>query len=92
MVLSKQGTVTLAYGYKDMAYDMDRELMEDYQNMTSGELRDQFTSKAKYVDRKSVSITESTVIIEELLQSNGQVGYQPILNLEVSYRMREGRY
>nr|WP_319553080.1 DUF3316 domain-containing protein [uncultured Vibrio sp.] len=77
---------------KDMAHNMGRELMEDYQNMTSGELRDEFTSKAKYVDRKSVSITESSVTIEELLQSNGQVGYQPILNLEVSYRMREGRY
>ncbi len=77
---------------KDMAYDMGREMMQDYQNMTSGQLRDEFTNKARYVDRKSVSITESTVSIEEFIQSNGQVGYQPVLNLEVSYRMHEGKY
>ncbi|CAE6953648.1 DUF3316 domain-containing protein [Vibrio alginolyticus] len=77
---------------EDMAYNMGREMMQDYQSMTPGELRDEFTNKAKYVDRKSVAITESTVTIEEFLQSNGQMGYQPVLNLEVSYRMHEGRY
>ncbi len=79
-------------GSKDVAYNMGREMMQDYQSMTSGELRDEFTNKAKYVDRKSVSITESTVTIEEFIQSNGQIGYQPVLNLEVSYRMHEGKY
>lgn len=77
---------------KDMAYDMGRAMMQDYRSMTPGELRDEFTNKAKYVDRRSVAITESSVTIEELIQSNGQVGYKPILNLEVSYRMHEGKY
>ncbi len=76
---------------KDMAYNMGRDMMQDYQNMTPGELRDEFTSKAKYIDRNSVAITESTVTIDEFLQSNGQVGYQPVLNLELSYRMHESK-
>ncbi len=60
--------------------------------MTPGELRDEFTNRARYVDRKSVSITESTVTIEELIQASGQLGYQPVLHLEVSYRTHEGKY
>ncbi|MDF5089084.1 acyl-CoA synthetase, partial [Vibrio parahaemolyticus] len=52
-----------------------------------------FTNLTTYVDRQSFSITDSKVMVNEFLQSDRQVVYQPILNVQYEYRMRDtGKY
>ncbi|ARP01501.1 hypothetical protein K08M3_46890 [Vibrio alginolyticus] len=78
---------------KQAAYEMGRDMIQSYQNKSSGQLRDEFTSLTTYVDRQSFSITDSKVMVNEFLQSDGQVVYQPILNVQYEYRMRDtGKY
>ncbi|WP_407546416.1 DUF3316 domain-containing protein [Vibrio parahaemolyticus] len=78
---------------KEAAYDMGRVMLQDYQNKSSGQLRDEFTRKSEVVDRQSFSITDSKVTVDEFMESNGQVTYQPVVNVTYEYRMREpGRY
>lgn len=74
-------------GSKDAAYDLGLRMMQEYRSMTPSQLRDEFTTKARPVDRDSVSITDSSVTIDDFLQSDGMVGYKPVLHLEVSYLM-----
>ncbi|HHX8273623.1 TPA: DUF3316 domain-containing protein [Vibrio diabolicus] len=78
---------------KQAAYEMGRDMIQNYQSKSPGQLRDEFTSLTEYVDRQSFSITDSKVMVNEFLQSDGQVVYQPILNVQYEYRMREtGKY
>ncbi|MDW3059754.1 acyl-CoA synthetase, partial [Vibrio sp. 1978] len=54
---------------------------------------DEFTRKSEFVDRQSFSITDSKVTVDEFMESNGQVTFQPVVNVTYEYRMREpGRY
>lgn len=74
---------------KKAAYDMGFEMIKDYQSKSSVQLRDEFKSSFDIVDRQSFSITNAKVTVDEFLQDNGQIAYQPILNVKYEYRMRE---
>ncbi|WP_104046628.1 DUF3316 domain-containing protein [Vibrio jasicida] len=74
---------------KQVAYDMGFEMIKNYQSKSSKELRDEFKSAFDMVDRQSFSITNAKVTVDEFLQDNGQIAYQPILNVKYEYRMRE---
>ncbi len=74
---------------KQAAYDMGLAMINDYQSKSSLELRKEFTSSFDNVDRQSFAVTEATVTVDEFLQDNGQIAYQPILNVEYEYRKRE---
>ena len=74
---------------KQAAYDMGFEMIKDYQSKSSAQLRDEFKSSFDIVDRQSFSITNAKVMVDEFLQDNGQIAYQPILNVKYEYRMRE---
>lgn len=74
---------------KQAAYDMGFEMIKNYQSKSSKELRDEFKSAFDMVDRQSFSITNAKVTVDEFLQDNGQIAYQPILNVKYEYRMRE---
>ncbi len=74
---------------KQAAYDMGFEMIKNYQSKSSKELRDEFKSAFDMVDRQSFSITNAKVTVDEFLQDDGQIAYQPILNVKYEYRMRE---
>jgi len=74
---------------KQAAYDMGFEMIKDYQSKSSAQLRDEFKSSFDIVDRQSFSVTNAKVTVGEFLQDNGQIAYQPILNVKYEYRMRE---
>lgn len=74
---------------KQAAYEIGIDMIENYQNMSSAQLRDQFFHKFDYVDHRSFSITDSHVMVDEFLRDDGQVVYQPVLNVEYKYRKRD---
>lgn len=74
---------------KQAAYTVGLEMIEDYQAMSSQQLRDEFIHGFAHVDRHSFSITDATVMVEEFLQGNGDIVYQPVLNVSYEYRVRE---
>ncbi|MGR5131091.1 DUF3316 domain-containing protein [Vibrio alfacsensis] len=73
---------------RQAAYDLGFGMIKDYQNMSSNQLREEFTNPFDYVDRKSFSITNSKVTVDEFLKGNGQIVYQPVLSVKYKYRMR----
>ncbi|MGL6258616.1 DUF3316 domain-containing protein [Vibrio sp. WXL103] len=74
---------------KQAAYAIGLDMLEGYQAKSADELRDEFILDFTYVDNDSFAITEATVTVDEFLQENGKIVYQPVLNLEYEYRVRE---
>ncbi|EGU41465.1 hypothetical protein VII00023_06407 [Vibrio ichthyoenteri ATCC 700023] len=85
-VKSIQGDVVVS---KQAAYDVGRMMIQDYNRKSSPELYKEFASVFDYVDRQSFEITNSSVTVDEYLQGDGQIVYQPILNVRYEFRMRE---
>ncbi|HAS64063.1 MAG TPA: acyl-CoA synthetase [Vibrio sp.] len=81
-----QGNVV---GSKQAAYDEGLTMINDYRSKSSIELRKEFSSTFDYVDRQSFSVTNTKVTVDEFLQSNGQIAYQPVLSVRYEFRKRE---
>ncbi|MBA5764626.1 DUF3316 domain-containing protein [Vibrio sp. 404] len=76
-------------GSKQAAYDEGLVMINDYRSKSSIELRKEFSSTFDYVDRRSFSVTNTKVTVDEFLQSNGQIAYQPVLSVRYEFRKRE---
>ncbi|EPP5334881.1 DUF3316 domain-containing protein [Vibrio harveyi] len=74
---------------KQAAYEMGFEMIKEYQGKTSLQLSKELYGSFAKVDKNSFSITDSKVTVDEFLQDNGKIAYQPILNVKYEYRLRE---
>ncbi|MGR5210726.1 DUF3316 domain-containing protein [Vibrio rotiferianus] len=74
---------------KQAAYDEGFDMIQSYQTKSSPQLRDELKAPFELVDRQSFKVISAKVTIDEFLQSNGQISYQPVLRLKYKYRMRE---
>ncbi|GAK83670.1 acyl-CoA synthetase [Vibrio ponticus] len=85
-VTSIEGDVVAS---KQAAYDAGLMMINDYRSKSSRELRNEFSSAFDYVDRNSFTITDTKVTVDEFLQGDGQIAYQPVLDVRYEYRKRE---
>ena len=85
-VKSIQGDIVAS---KHIAYDAGLVVILDYKTKSSAELHKELSSVFDYVDRQSFAVTNTHVTVNEFLQDNGQVVYQPIINVRYEFRMRE---
>lgn len=71
---------------KQAAYDAGLVMINNYRGKSSLELRKEFSSTFDYVDRRSFTITNTRVTVDEFLQSNGKIAYQPVLRVRYEFR------
>ena len=95
MALAIVPTTLMAGGYhlesqvvdsKQAAYDAGLVMINNYRGKSSLELRKEFSSTFDYVDRRSFTITNTRVTVDEFLQSNGKIAYQPVLRVRYEFR------
>lgn len=71
------------------AYQAGLSLIEEYNNKTPKELSEKLSSRFEDVDRRSFMINDTKVTVDEFLQDNGKIVYQPILTITYNFKKRE---
>ncbi|NLS11292.1 DUF3316 domain-containing protein [Vibrio sp. SM6] len=71
---------------KAAAYREGLNMIMYFENLDSRQLSRFLTSQTDEADRSSVSIEDATVFVDEYLKRNGDIVYQPIMNVSYSYR------
>ncbi|RJX74298.1 DUF3316 domain-containing protein [Vibrio sinensis] len=74
---------------KEAAYLMGHNMIKEYRDMSSDQLTSELIHAYHRTDRESVSITNTKVVVDEFLQSNGTIAYQPVLNVSYKYRIQQ---
>lgn len=74
---------------KEEAYQIGLSLINQYNNKSSKELSKKLSSRFDDVDSQSFMIKNAKVKVDEFLQSNGKITYQPILNISYEFKKRE---
>lgn len=60
------------------AYNIGRDMITNYQGLTSNQIKNKFFNRHSNVDHNSFSITNLSVKVDEFLNSDGDVVYKPI--------------
>lgn len=76
---------------KQMAYEQGIKMLETYQVKDAEQLSRTFSymGHSFFVDRKSFTISDASVRVEEHLNKEYQIKYTPVLHIKYKYRYRE---
>ncbi|NAX22052.1 DUF3316 domain-containing protein [Vibrio sp. V39_P1S14PM300] len=76
---------------KDKAYQEGQQMLSDLKSKSSYELSQALPTRMDPINRRSFQITNSEVTVKESM-NNGQIAYQPIVNVSYEYDYRDGKY
>ncbi|WP_322805366.1 DUF3316 domain-containing protein (plasmid) [Vibrio alfacsensis] len=74
---------------KEDAYQIGLSLINQYNDKSSKELSKKLSSRFDDVDSQSFMIKNAKVTVDEFLQGNGKIAYQPILSISYEFKKRE---
>ncbi|WP_070966111.1 DUF3316 domain-containing protein [Vibrio sonorensis] len=75
---------------KDAAFAAGKDMLMDINNKTPFELSKSVNYKSNsVVDRSSFEIRDSNVTIREVITSDGDIAYQPVVNINYEYKARQ---
>ncbi|WP_282176358.1 DUF3316 domain-containing protein [Vibrio nereis] len=75
---------------KEAAFAAGRQMLMDVNNQSSYELsRNISFSTNDLVDKRSFEVLDSQVTVKEVMTSDGDIAYQPVMNIKYTYRYRD---
>ncbi|NVJ57387.1 MAG: DUF3316 domain-containing protein [Vibrionaceae bacterium] len=75
---------------KEAAYAAGKMMLQDVNAQSPRELRQSASLNSNdLVDKRSVELLDSQITIKEVMTSNGDIAYQPVMNVKYTYRFRE---
>ncbi|KOO04537.1 DUF3316 domain-containing protein [Vibrio nereis] len=79
-----------AVASKEAAYAAGRQMLMNVNNQSSYELSRSISRNSHdFVDKRSFEVLDSQVTVKEVLTSEGDIAYQPVMNIRYTYRYRD---
>lgn len=83
---------TDGYATKQLAYQAGFDLMDEFKQMSQTELKNKLVSSNDNVINQSLKVTDMTVAIEEFGNSEGNIEYKAVLDVDYQYKHRESNH